>query len=58
MENKAALRAKGENRMLQKSQEEPEKKEQRISDIHTHVLPGLAPVFGCFGNHIGKVYAM
>lgn len=41
MENKAALRAKGENRMLQKSQEEPEKKEQRISDIHTHVLPGL-----------------
>ena len=41
MENKAALRAKGENRMLQKSQEEPKKKEQRISDIHTHVLPGL-----------------
>ena len=27
--------------MLQKSQEEPKKKEQRISDIHTHVLPGL-----------------
>lgn len=26
MENKAALRAKGENRMLQKSQEEPKKK--------------------------------
>lgn len=25
MENKAALRAKGENRMLQKSQEEPKK---------------------------------
>ena len=41
MENKAALRAKGENRMLQKSQEEPKKKEQRISDIHTHVLPEL-----------------
>ena len=36
MENKAALRAKGENRMLQKSQEEPKKKNKEFRTyIHT-----------------------
>ena len=38
MENKAALRAKGENRMLQKSQEEPKKKKNKEFRTYIHTF--------------------